>query len=57
MKTHRNRSPPKVVGDKAKQCKHTFKITAVRCAPCSGYDVECKHYEGNDAADTKRCPR
>lgn len=39
------------------QCKHTFKITAARCAPCSGYNVECKHYEGNDAADTKHCPR
>lgn len=24
------------------QCKHTFKITAARCAPCSGYNVECK---------------
>ena len=35
------------------QCKHTFKITAARCAPCSGYNVECKHYEKNDAADTK----
>lgn len=39
------------------QCKHTFKITAARCAPCSGYNVECKHYEGKDAADTKHCPR
>lgn len=39
------------------QCKHTFKITAARCAPCSGYNVECKHYERNDAADTKHCPR
>lgn len=36
------------------QCKHTFKITAARCAPCSGYNVECKHYERNKAADTKR---
>ena len=35
------------------QCKHTFKITAARCAPCSGYNVECKHYEKNSAADTK----
>lgn len=35
------------------QCKHTFKITAARCAPCSGYNVECKHYERNNAADTK----
>lgn len=33
------------------QCKHTFKITAARCAPCSGYNVECKHYEKNSAAD------
>lgn len=39
------------------QCKHTFKITDARCAPCGGYNVECKHYEGNDAADTKHCPR
>lgn len=42
---------------KDKQCKHTFEITAARCAPCGGYNVECKHYEGNDAADTKHCPR
>lgn len=35
------------------QCKHTFKITAARCAPCSGYNVECEHYEKNSAADTK----
>lgn len=35
------------------QCKHTFKITDTRCAPCSGYNVECKRYEKNDAADTK----
>lgn len=54
---HKSRSPPKVAGDKKRQCKHTFKITAAHCAPCSGYDVECKHYEGNDAADTKHCPR
>lgn len=37
----------------AEQCKHTFKITSAQCAPCSGYNVECKHYEKNDAADTK----
>ena len=35
------------------QCKHTFKITAARCAPCSGYNVECEHYEKNSAADTQ----
>lgn len=35
------------------QCKHTFKITAARCAPCSGYNVECERYEKNSAADTK----
>ena len=35
------------------QCKHTFKITAARCAPCSGYNVECEHYEKNNTADTK----
>ena len=39
------------------RCKHTFKITDDCCAPCSGYNVECKRYEGNDAADTKHCPR
>lgn len=38
---------------KNEQCKHTFRITAARCAPCSGYNVECKHYEKSDAADTK----
>lgn len=38
---------------KNEQCKHTFKITAARCAPCSGYNAECKHYEKNNAADTK----
>lgn len=37
----------------AKQCKHTFRITVARCAPCSGYNTECEHYEKNDAADTK----
>lgn len=35
------------------QCKHTFKITDARCAPCNGYNTECEHYEKNDAADTK----
>ena len=35
------------------QCKHTFKITTARCAPCSGYNVECEHYEKSNAADTK----
>ena len=39
--------------EKNEQCKHTFKITAARCAPCSGYNVECEHYEKNNAADTK----
>lgn len=38
----------------AQQCKHTFRITVARCAPCSGYNTECEHYEKNDAADTKR---
>ena len=38
---------------KNEQCKHTFKITAARCAPCNGYNVECEHYEKNNAADTK----
>lgn len=54
---HKSRSPPKVAGNKKRQCKHTFRITAAHCAPCSGYNVECKHYAGNDAADTKHCPR
>lgn len=36
------------------QCKHTFKITDARCAPCNGYNTECEHYEKNNAADTKR---
>lgn len=35
------------------QCRHTFRITATRCAPCSGYNAECRHYEKNDAADAK----
>lgn len=35
------------------QCKHTFKITDAQCAQCSGYNAECKHYEKNNAADTK----
>lgn len=35
------------------QCKHTFKITDARCAPCNGYNTECEHYEKNDAADTR----
>lgn len=26
------------------QCEHTFKITIPRCAPCGGYDKQCKHY-------------
>ena len=39
--------------EKNEQCKHTFKITTARCAPCSGYNVECEHYEKNSAADTK----
>lgn len=26
------------------QCEHTFKISIPRCAPCGGYDKQCKHY-------------
>lgn len=26
------------------QCEHTFKITIPQCAPCGGYDKQCKHY-------------
>ena len=40
--------------DNIEQCRHTFRITATRCAPCSGYNAECRHYEKNDAADTRR---
>ena len=50
--THTNAAPHKGT-KKNEQCKHTFKITDARCAPCSGYNVECKHYEKNNAADTK----
>lgn len=45
MRIH-NRSPTERNElHKDKQCKHTFEITAARCAPCGGYNVECKHYE------------
>lgn len=39
------------------QCKHTFEITKAHCAPCNGYNVECRDYEKHDAADTKRSPK
>ena len=39
------------------QCKHTFEITKTHCAPCDGYNVECRDYEKHDAADTKRNPK
>lgn len=51
--THTRTAPHKGMKTNDEQCKHTFKITAARCAPCSGYNVECKHYEKNNAADTK----
>ena len=51
--THTRTAPHKGTKTNDEQCKHTFKITDARCAPCSGYNVECKHYEKNNAADTK----
>lgn len=39
---------------KSEQCKHTFEITRVRCAPCAGYNVSCKGYEKRNATDTKQ---
>lgn len=39
------------------QCKHTFEITKAHCAPCDGYNVECRDYEKHDAANTKRSPK
>ena len=38
---------------KSEQCKHTFEITKAHCAPCAGYNVNCKDYEKRNAADTK----
>lgn len=52
-RTHTRTAPHKGTKTNDEQCKHTFKITDARCAPCSGYNVECKHYEKNNAADTK----
>lgn len=38
---------------KSEQCKYTFEITKAHCAPCAGYNVNCKDYEKRNAADTK----
>lgn len=52
--TYTSSAPRKCVKtNDVKQCKHTFRITDGKCAPCSGYNVECRHYEENGAADTK----
>lgn len=55
MRIH-NRSPTKRnEPHKNKQCRHTFRITHSRCAPCNGYKLNCERYEttAKDAADTK----
>lgn len=54
-KTHSTN--PEKGHNKKEQCKHTFEITRPNCAPCAGYNVNCKQYEGNGAADTKHHPR
>lgn len=41
--TYTQKAPQKGA-TREEQCKHTFKITVARCAPCSGYDKTCKHY-------------
>lgn len=40
-KTH---PAPKKGEQKSEQCKHTFRITSQRCAPCDGYNKECEEY-------------
>lgn len=35
---------PKKGKQKSEQCQHTFRITSQRCAPCDGYNKECKEY-------------
>lgn len=44
---------------KSEQCRHTFRITVAKCAPCDGYNLNCEHYEKTNkgAADTKHLSR
>lgn len=53
MKVH-IRSPTQKEVRKSEQCRHTFRITVAKCAPCDGYNLNCEHYEktDKDAADT-----
>lgn len=44
MKIH-NRSPTINEVRKSEQCRHTFRITVAKCAPCDGYNLNCEHYE------------
>ena len=56
----RGTKPRKSDSTKGKaQCKHTFRITVAKCAPCDGYNLNCEHYEktDKDAADTKHLLR
>lgn len=41
-------APQKGATREVQQCEHTFKITIPRCAPCGGYDKQCKHYRPKD---------
>ena len=58
MKIH-NRSPTINEVRKSEQCRHTFRITVAKCAPCDGYNLNCEHYEKTNkgAADTKHLSR
>lgn len=42
MKIH-NRSPTIKEVRKSEQCRHTFRITVAKCAPCDGYNLNCEH--------------
>ena len=37
-------SAPQKGKQKNEQCRHTFRITSKRCAPCDGYNKECEEY-------------
>lgn len=54
MKIH-NRSPTIKEVRKSEQCRHTFRITVAKCAPCDGYNLNCEHYEKTNkgAADAE----
>ena len=54
MKVH-IRSPTVKEVRKSEQCRHTFRITVAKCAPCDGYNLNCEHYEKTNkgAADSK----